>query len=176
MASTLPLPAAPAAGNMTFAEFERQYGDDSGYEFWFGKAVERSSPTWVHGLLQKILMRLLDDAGFISASEIEMRVIEDAHPKPDVVATANKVMGRYPTTGLFVGIEIISENDSLSHMKDKSRYYQEWGFQHIYLVDPPDESVTEYRDGALTPVSELVGIPVARIWEELNKQWSPGGN
>jgi hypothetical protein len=49
---------ATAISKLTLVEFKAQYGhDDSAFEFWFGEAVARSMPTWVHGLLQKIIMR-----------------------------------------------------------------------------------------------------------------------
>jgi Uma2 family endonuclease len=162
---------------LTFEQFQALYGQDggdgdyNGYEYWYGEALPRSMPTWVHGLLQKIMMRLLDDAGFISASELELRIDPDAFPRPDVVATKTKPSGRYPSTGLEVAVEIVSGADDLAIAKQKSRKYQEWGFGAIYIVDPADRSVVEWRDEAATPVSQLASIPVERIWDELDKQY-----
>ena len=50
------------------------------------------------------------------------------------------------------------------------RKYQDWGFGHIYLVDPSDRSVVEWRDGAQSPVATFAGIPAERIWRELDLQ------
>ena len=47
-------------------------------------------PTWVHGLLQKIVMQLLEEAGFIAASKVELRIDLGDHPKPDVIAARSK--------------------------------------------------------------------------------------
>ncbi len=45
----------------------------------------------MHGLLQKIVMQLLDSAGFTSASEVELRIDPGAHPMPDVIASRTKL-------------------------------------------------------------------------------------
>jgi Uma2 family endonuclease len=163
---------------LTFEQFQALYGkgddgdgDYDGYEYWYGEALPRSMPTWVHSLLQQIIGRLLTDAGYIAASELELRIDPDAFPRPDVVATKTKPTGRYPSTGLEVAVEIVSDADDLATAKRKSRKYQEWGFGAIYIVDPSDRSVVEWRDEAATPVTKLASIPVERIWDELNKQY-----
>ena len=158
---------------MTFEQFEAEYGDDSRYEYWFGRAVERSLPTIVHGLLQKIILNLLDRTGYTSASEVEMRVVSQAHPRPDVIAWKGKLGGTYPTKGLGVVVEILSENDRATNIRDHCQRYQEWGFEHIYLVEPFDRSVVEWRNGAQILVPDILGVPVSRIWEELELQYEP---
>jgi hypothetical protein len=50
-----------------------------------------------------------------------------------VVVTRTKPRGAYPTTGLEVVVEILSEDDSYLYLKDKCREYQEWGFSHIVV-------------------------------------------
>ncbi|MDQ2840318.1 MAG: hypothetical protein M3Y72_04615 [Acidobacteriota bacterium] len=74
-------------------------------------------PTWVHGLLQHKIMDLLNEAGLISALEVELRIEPDAHPKPDVVATTKLPNGPYPTEGLDVVVEIISEDNGYQRVK-----------------------------------------------------------
>ncbi len=156
---------------LTFEQFLEKYRDcDRPYEFWYGEAIPRSMPTVVHGLLQQIIMRLLYDAGLISASEVELRVDPEAHPRPDVIARATKFPVKpYPTEGLEVVVEVISEDDKFQHLREKCRKYQEWGCRFIYAVDPSDRSVSEWRDGSFILTHELAKISVARIWEELDK-------
>ena len=167
---------AAATSKLTLVEFEAQYGhDDAGFELWFGTSVPQTPPTWVHGLLQKILMNLLEEAGFLAASEVETRINSEARPKPDVLGTKTKPTGEYPTQPLDVVVEIISKNDSYAYVKEKCRKYQEWGFGRIFLVDPSDRSVTEWT-GTFTPVNDLFGIPCTRIWHELDRQYPPSGN
>jgi hypothetical protein len=56
---------------MTVEQFERQYGHEKPYfEYWFGQPVQKAMPTWIHSMLQKIIMRLLDDAGYESGAEV----------------------------------------------------------------------------------------------------------
>ena len=90
---------------LTFEDFEAQYGQaDRTYEFWYGEAIPKGMPTWIHGLLQKIVMQLLEEAGFIAASEVELRIDPRAHPKPDVIATRTKLpAGPLPYQGFGRG-------------------------------------------------------------------------
>ena len=165
---------ATVTTGLTYEQFQERFGkSDRPYEFWYGKAVPKSMSTWVHGLLQKIILRLLDDAGFISASEVELRVIPEAHPRPDVIAVkSTRPTGAYPTIGVDVVVEIISEDDKMQHLGEKLRRYQEWGCGFTYVVDPSDRSVCEWRDGSLVITETIAAIPTERIWEELDKVYS----
>jgi Uma2 family endonuclease len=162
-----------ATGKLTFEQFQSQYEHgDRAYEFWYGEAIPKGMPTWVHGLLQKIIMQLLTEAGYFSASEVELRIEEGAHPRPDVIGTKTIPHGQYPTTGLEVVVEIISEDDIYPLIREKCRKYQAWGFSAIYLVDPSDRSVVAWKDGALIPSAELAAVPVERIWNLLDEQYT----
>jgi Uma2 family endonuclease len=68
-------------------------------------------------------------------------------------------------------VEIISEDDKYSRVRVNCNKYQTRGFRHIYLLDPSDRSVMEWKDGGQICCSTLAGIPVERIWEELDKQY-----
>ena len=169
---TLKSNMATASHKLTYEEFAEKYSDlEATYEFWYGEAVRKGMPTWVHGLLQQIIMGLLHEAGFVAASEVELRIEADAHPKPDVIATKTKPSGRYPTAGLDVVIEILSEDDKYALVQRNCRKYQEWGFRNIYLVEPTDRSVVEWRDGAQIPVTTMAGVPVEEIWKRLDLQY-----
>lgn len=162
-----------AATPLTYDQFREQYENgDRAYEFWYGKAVPKGMPTWVHGLLQQIIMGLLREHGFIAGSEVELRIDPGAHPKPDVIATRTKLPpGPYPTEAMDVVIEILSEDDAYVRVQEKCRNYQAWGFGHIYLVVPNDRSILEWRDGVSVPVDEFVGIASNRVWEALDEQY-----
>jgi Uma2 family endonuclease len=161
---------ATTAIKLTYDQFQAQYGEDDRYEFWYGEAIPRGMPTWVHGLLQQIIGDLLKGVGYIAAPEIELRIDPEARPKPDVVATKTKTKGRYPTTGLEVAVEVVSEDDKYPALKQKCRKYAEWGFGAIYVVDPSDRSVMQWKNGMLAPTTELASIPVQQIWDELDRQ------
>ena len=106
---------AAIAERLTFLEFQSQFGHgDRSYEYWHGEAIPKGTPTWVHGLLQGIVIELLRQAGYIAGSEVELRIDPDAHPKPDVIATSGKVEEPYPTTAVNVVVEILSEDDAMT--------------------------------------------------------------
>jgi Uma2 family endonuclease len=66
--------ATPTA-KLTPEQFQEQFGSgERAYEFWYGEAVPKSIPTWIHGLLQVVISRLLKGAGFYAASEVELRI------------------------------------------------------------------------------------------------------
>ncbi len=70
-----------ASEKLTVAEFEKHYGlEKLNYEFWDGAAVQKSVPTWVHGLLQRIIMGLLSSAGYKAGSEVKLKIDPDFHP------------------------------------------------------------------------------------------------
>ena len=166
---------ATTAAKLTFAQFRQQFGNsDRAYEFWYGEAIPKCMPTWVHGLLQGIIMRLLEEAGFqAAASEVELRIDPDAHPRPDVIASKNKPHSAYPTQAADVVVEIVSEDEPFPYLKDKCRKYKAWGFAGVYVVDPSDRTVSEWN-GALVVTDKLAGIPAARIWQELDQRYTSG--
>jgi hypothetical protein len=56
---------AAMAGNLTLAEFETRYGKgDQAFEYWRGQAIPKGMPTWIHGIIQRIVMELLTEAGY----------------------------------------------------------------------------------------------------------------
>jgi hypothetical protein len=48
--------------------------------------------------------------------------------------------------------------------------YQAWGFGRVCVVDPSDRSVSEWH-GMLVETDNLAGIPVFRIWHELDLEY-----
>jgi Uma2 family endonuclease len=159
------------ATKLTVEQFEEQYGQrDQAFEFWYGEAIPKGMPTWVHGLLQGIIVRLLTEAGFFAGSEVEFRVDpQQVKPRPDVTATRERPTEKYPTKGADVVVEITSEDDKVERLREKCRLYQKWGCSHIYSVDPSDRSVTEWVDGSFILRDDLAGIPVENIWAALDK-------
>lgn len=155
---------------MSIAEFRTSFGrDDQRYEYWDGKAVPKSMPTWVHGFLQIVLGQLLREVGYKPASEVELRIVPDYRPKPDVIATKKKLEQPYPTSALEVVVEILSEEDVMEYVLNKCERYLAWGFQLVYVVDPAARRVYQWSEGGLMIVSELAGIASTRIWAMLDE-------
>lgn len=159
---------------LTLDEFTSQYVSDKVFEFWYGEAIAKGMPTWIHGLLQQIIVRLLTDAGFFAASEVELRIDPQARPRPDVIASKTKPNGPYPTKGLDIVVEVLSEDDKFPLVREHCQKYQAWGFGRIFLVDPSNRSTFEWKNDSFLACTELADIPVARIWSELDSQYEPG--
>ena len=66
---------------LTLAEFRSRYRNQKPYfEYWFGEAVQKSMPTWLHAALQVIICQALRRAGYKSGSEVELRSILNGNP------------------------------------------------------------------------------------------------
>lgn len=115
-------------------------------------------------------MQLLNETDLYVASSVELRIIAEANPLPDVIADRKPLEEPYPTTAVEVAVEIVSPKDSYAYLKEKCKAYQQWGFRSIYVVDPSDRSVEIWKENRLQPVDDLMdSIPVARIWSDLDR-------
>ena len=161
---------AAVAEKLTFAEFELKYDrGERSYEYWYGEAIPKAMPTWIHGLLQIILAQLLKEAGYSAGSEVELRIDPDAHPKPDVIATSGEVEEPYPTKAVDIVIEILSKDDPMPYLLEKCQAYGRWGFEYIYVVNPESRQLFRWTGSGLQIADNLVAIPAQRIWQELEK-------
>jgi Uma2 family endonuclease len=166
---------ASIADRLTIADFERRYGDSKPYhEFWFGEAVPKPMPTWLHGLLQKIIMVLLDAEGYTSASEVKLKISSDFEPVPDVIATRQPIELPYPTKPVDVVVEILSPDSSFQRIMRKCKLYSEWGIATVAVLDPESREGWVWDKGAhaLIPITAIVlpnGLSIAleRIFAEL---------
>ena len=89
---------ATQSPSLSLAEFHRKYdGAKPAYEYWHGAAIQKPMPTVLHGVVQSIIMMLLERAGWNTASEVRLKVVSDAEPIPDAIAVRGKFKGgRYP--------------------------------------------------------------------------------
>lgn len=142
---------------LSLEEFHRLYdGAKPAYEYWHGMAVQKPMPTFLHGIVQSLIMMLLDRAGWTTGSEVRLKVIRDAEPVPDVVAIRGKARERYPTSAPELCIEIRSPDDRLSQVIEKAKVYLSWGTQFVWIIDPDARTAwTLSRD------AEPVWIPPA---------------
>lgn len=158
------------AEKLSFQEFQSKYErHERSYEYWYGQAIARGMPTWIHGLLQRIVMELLTEAGYIAASEVELRIVPDAHPKPDVIATKGEVEDPYPTKPVEVVVEILSKDDPMPHILEKCQAYRAWGFEFVHVVNSESRQLFRWTGTGLELSNNLTSIPVARIWERLDE-------
>ncbi|MBV8895850.1 MAG: Uma2 family endonuclease [Acidobacteriaceae bacterium] len=155
---------------MTVEQFEAQYGQEKPYfEYWFGEPVQKSMPTWLHSLLQKIIMKLLDEAGYVSGAEVKLKISDDFQPLPDVTAVLpGEVELPYPTRPVEIVVEVLSPDDQLSQVRRKCQYYLQLGIEHIYVIDPVQRELWTWSDKALPRTDALATIPASTIWHELD--------
>ena len=111
-------------------------GAKPAFEYWHGAAIQKPLPTILHGIVQAILVMLLEKAGWNTASEVRLKVGADAEPVPDVIAERGKFKGRYPTTAPTLCIEILSPSDTLGKTLEKASIYVSWGSQCVWIIDP----------------------------------------
>ncbi len=162
---------ATVAQKLSVAEFEQRYRQVKPYyEFWHGEAIQKSMPTWLHGLMVRLLMDLLKEAGLKAGTEVKLKIDPDFHPIPDVIATRGQIELPYPTRALEVVVEVLSDDDSMSRVLAKCRAYQRWGFEEIYVVDPSSRVVFRWVDHGLDEVMQFAAIHVERIWLALDDQ------
>lgn len=161
---------AAVADKLSFLEFQAKYGrDDKSYEYWHGEAIERSMPTSKHGELLIIIGELLRQAGYRAASDVELRIVPEARPIPDVIASAGEMEEPYPTKAVDAVVEVLSENDAMAYVLEKCQAYQDWGFPYIYVVNARRRQLLRWTGSGLEISNELTSIPASRIWELLDK-------
>ena len=161
---------ATIAEKLTYREFRSKYEQgDRSFEYWKGAAIPKGMPTWIHGFLQGLVIQLLREAGYVAASEVELRIVGDAHPKPDVIATSGAIEEPYPTKAVDIVVEILSEDDTMPYVLEKCEAYETWGFKFIYIVNPENRQLFRWTGRGLEISSELTSIPAARIWEHLDQ-------
>ncbi len=165
---------------LTLADFHRQYdGAKPAYEYWYGEAIQKSMPTTLHGLVQYIIMLLLDKAGWNPASEVRLKVRSDAEPVPDVIAVRGKNKGHYPTVAPALCIEILSPGDRLAKALSKAARYIEWGSESVWIIDPEQRTAWIVAHAAteavwiapngLLRVGETA-IALANLFDEVDKR------
>ncbi len=168
---------ATATHPLTIEEFRARYANEKPYyEYWFGEAVQKSVPTWLHGVLQALLCEMLREAGYKSGTEVELRVVDDWQPKPDVIG-ATHVEETYPTKPPDVVIEVLSPDDRMHDVFRKCRQYARIGIPAIFVLDPEskDAWVWSRHTDNLERASTLDlpngrTIPTHLVWEEMDRR------
>jgi Uma2 family endonuclease len=165
---------ATATTLLTLQEFNAQYGDEHGYEYWFGEVVRKGMPTWLHSILQIILGELLHRLGYITGSELDLRIDPNWQPRPDVAA-ASRIEGCYPTKPVDIVVEILSPDDPMTRVYEKCRHYARIGIPQIFVFDPESKTAWEWsrQTHNLETIQTLhlangSTLPVTDIWAELD--------
>lgn len=165
---------------LSLEEFHRRFGDEKPYfEFWDGEAVQKSMPTRLHSLIQKILVKWLDELGYEAGQEVTLKLDPAFEPIPDVIAAEGAIGDPYPTEPFEVVIEILSPEDSFSRTLRKCGLYGSWGIRQIVVVDPIAREVWSFGNGSLRESSVIArrgerAINAADLWAEVDRMLNAG--
>src|SRR6185437_16974607 len=89
---------AVAEQKLSLEEFHARYdGEKPYFEYWDGEAIQKSTPTGLHSIIQKILAQLLDALGFVAGAEVTLKLDRSFQPIPDVIAVESSFSDLYPT-------------------------------------------------------------------------------
>ena len=77
---------------LTLEEFHKLYdGSKPAYEYWYGQVFRKPMPTVLHGIVQAILVMLLERAGWNTAPEVRLKVVAEVEPVPDLIAVRFRI-------------------------------------------------------------------------------------
>jgi Uma2 family endonuclease len=165
---------ATAPQHLTVDDFERRYGHENGWEYWFGKAIQKPMPTWAHAILQQLIAELIRQAGYVTGPEVDLRASPDWRPRPDVSCVLKRE-GRYPNV-LDIAVEILSDDEG-RYILDKCRNYEKFGIAQIFVLDPEAHVIYEWKKGLVErtdlPLANGEVILGAKIWQEFDSRMNP---
>jgi Uma2 family endonuclease len=153
--------------------FHAQYdGRKPYFEFWNGEAVQKSMPTFLHSLIQRLLANLLEAMGYQSGQEIALRLDAAYEPIPDVIA-GDHLAQPYPVDPFEIAIEILSPEDTFSRVLLKCRLYRGWGIRRILVVDPETREIFSFEDGVLRETETIARrgdetLTAAHLWQQVD--------
>lgn len=165
---------------LSLEEFHRRFvGEKPYFEFWEGEAVQKSMPTRLHSLIQKILVRWLDALGYEAGQEITLKLDPSYEPIPDVIAAEGSIGDPYPTEPFEIAIEVLSPEDSFSRMLRKCGLYRSWGIRQVVVIDPLAREVWSFENSSLQK-TDIVGrrgervITARDLWAEVDRVLGTG--
>ncbi len=168
---------ASIAGFLTLQEFRARYGGlKPYYEYWNGEAVQKTKPTLLHGLVQTLIALVLKEAGYLSGSEVELRIDDNWQSVADVIGTT-RVEDPYPTAPVEVVVEILSPDDRFSQVIEKCQNYARIGIVQIFVIDPRERRsfvwVRERNNleaAGTMQLSNGIEIELTELWRRLDAE------
>ncbi len=166
--------------SITFEEFQRRYaGSGQAVEFWHGAVVEKTLPTWLHSVLQAVLVEALRRAGYKTGPEVDLRLSREFAPRPDVMAGRRSIETRYPTdpSEVEIVVEVLSPDDKMLDVLAKCKEYLDLGIEQVYVADPESETAwtwnRERRQLDRTETWALTNgasIALVDVWREMRER------
>ena len=121
-------------------------------EYRDGEIVERSVPDYKHGATQSNLAAFFRQHRtrhrLFVAVETRLRVGPRRFMIPDVtVFHPEPPAERFPSSPPLVVIEVLSDDDPMSSVREKLEEYRAWGVRHVWVVDPQGHRLYECDSG-----------------------------
>jgi Uma2 family endonuclease len=139
---------------------------DPDMEYVDGVLVERNMGDWSHSLVQSnLILALRTKYPHIHVvPELRSKTRETRCRLPDVCVLLEAPRTRYLLDAAFGAIEILSEDDRMSHMLEKIEEDDEKGVPNIWLTDPRLQKVSVYAHGVLTEIrGEIIATGDPRL-------------
>ncbi len=162
-----------AERKLSLEDFHARYdGEKPYFEYWDGEAVQKSKPTRLHSLVQKILLVLLDAMGFDSGAEVTLKLNPAYEPIPDVIA-ADSIGDPYPSEVFELAIEILSPQDPFSRVTEKCRLYRQWGIRQVVVIDPVTREIWSFDNGSLRLTETIARrgdrtLTAPELWQQVD--------
>ncbi len=131
---------------LTLEQYHAQYAHQAGWEFRRGEAIRKPVPTTLHAILQYILCAMLWEAGYVSGSEIDLRIAKHWQPRPDVTADLN-LEEPYPTKPVQIVCEILSD-DQMKELLEKCADYALLGIEQVFVFEPESHTIFVWNRAA----------------------------
>lgn len=137
-------------------------------EYRDGELVERSLPDYVHGRTQAVLCGFFGAArkelSIFPCVETRMKLREGLYLIPDVAVFWPSAPSNIPDSPPLIAIEVLSNDDHLTAVRDKLQEYRAWGVPHVWLIDPHsrrlytcDTGLTEVNSFSIPELNITVG-------------------
>jgi Uma2 family endonuclease len=167
--------SAEQIDHLTLADFMRLYEQDGAFEFIDGERKPVMPPVAIHGLMIRLLFRLLDawcsehGSGEVVTEMLYVLLYHSDWVKgarvPDLMFFAAARWQEYVTKTenwkrkpfILVPdlvIEIVSQNDLYTEIQDKVDRYLEDGVRLVWVIDPQRSRVTVFEGNRYTKLGK----------------------
>jgi Uma2 family endonuclease len=128
-------------------------------EYCRGEVIERTMPTYLHGVVQGMLYALFlayrKSHGLVPSTEARHRLADGVIRIPDVAVHQGMPAQPCPDTPPYVAIEVLSPEDRMGDVTAKLREYRDFGVPHAWVVDPVAQALYVYDSDGLHQVRSL---------------------
>ena len=122
---------------------------DPDREYVDGVVLERNSGELPHSYLQGLFLRLFEARRLHAFVELRTQVKPRRFRIPDVLAMREAPKSRFIRTPPFIVVEILSPEDRVSALGEKSDDYLDFGVPNVWVVDPARRTISSWsREGS----------------------------